>query len=283
MVKKSKKSSNSIKLFESREIRSLWDDKEEKWWFSVTDVVGILTESVDGRKYWNKLKQRLNEEGSQLVTNCHQLKLVAEDGKMRLTDVADTEQLLRIIQSIPSKKAEPFKLWLARVGKERIDEINDPELAVQRMRSLYHQKGYDEVWIEHRERGITNRNNLTHEWDKRGANRSRDYAILTNEIYKTGFGLTAQEYRNVKEIDKTKNLRDSMTSLELALTSLGEATATELHRENDSYGMGELKDDADDAGKVINTAKREIEKHLKKPVVSKQNHLDLTGRRKLRE
>ena len=282
MTRKSKKPSNSIKLFEGRKIRATWDIDREEWFFSIEDVVAVLTDSKDPKQYVKKMKQRDEELRKGWVHFVTTLTMETNGGPQKIS-CSNTEGILRIIQSIPSKKAEPFKLWLARVGKERIDEINDPELAAQRMRNLYRQKGYDEVWIEHRERGITNRNNLTHEWDKRGANRSRDYAILTNEIYKTGFGLTAQKYRDVKEIDKTKNLRDSMTSLELALTSLGEATATELHRENDSYGMGELKNDVGDAGKVINTAKKEIEKHLKKPVVSKQNHLDLTGQRKLRK
>ena len=273
MPKKLPEKSNSLKLFEDKQIRSIWNEEEEEWYFSVVDIVSILTEqpSLDGaRNYWKVLKSRLKDEGNETVTNCNQLKMRAADGKMRLTDAANTEQLLRIIQSIPSPKAEPFKLWLAEVGKERIDEIHDPELAVQRMRRIYAQKGYSESWIQQRERAIAARNKLTDEWKFRGAKEGRDFAILTNEIYKTGFGLDAKAYKNLKGVEKKHNLRDSMTEMELALTNLGETTARELHKTKDSFGMAELKQDAGEAGEVVETARVEAEKRLGKPIVTNE-------------
>ena len=263
---------NNLKLFEDRKIRSVWNEDEEEWYFSIVDIVGALLEHDNTRKstfYWAKLKERIvNEGGSELLTNCQQLKMRATDGKMRATDAANTRQILRIIQSIPSKKAEPFKLWLAQVGKERIDEIQNPELAVQRMRKIYAQKGYTESWIQQRERAIATRNKLTDEWKFRGAKEGRDFAILTNEIYKTGFGLDAKAYKNLKGVEKKQNLRDSMTEMELALTNLGEATARELHRTKDSFGMDELKSDVGEAGEVVETARVEAEKRLGKPIVT---------------
>ena len=194
--------------------------------------------------------------------------MIAPDGKLRATDAMKTEQVLRLIQTIPSPKAEPFKLWLAQVGKERIDEIADPELAVQRMRRIYAEKGYSESWIQQRERAIAARNKLTDEWKFRGAKEGRDFAILTNEIYKTGFGLDAKAYKNLKGVEKKHNLRDAMTEMELALTNLGETTARELHKKNDSFGMSELKQDVGEAGQVVGVAKNEVEKRLGEPVVT---------------
>ena len=269
---------NSIKLFEDKRVRSVWDEKEEKWWFSVVDVVEVLTESAKPRDYWYRLKKRCSEEEKvELSTLCRQLKMVSADGKKYQTDAADVEGILRIIESIPSPKAEPFKRWLAKVGRERIAEINNPELAMKRMRHLYRQKGYPESWIEQRERGIATRQRLTSEWDKRGANKSRDYAILTNEIYETGFGLKAKEYKEYKNLTKMQNLRDSMSNMELALTNLGETTATELHQKNDSFGMQELKNDVRDAGRVTKKAREEAEALLGEPIVTKNNYLDISS------
>lgn len=246
---------NNLSLFEEKEIRRIWENG--RWYFSVVDVVYALTESRNPRDYWYKLKKRTKEEDKvELQAICRQLKLLTSDGKKYQTDCADTEGILRIIQSIPSPKAEPFKRWLARVGRERIDEINNPELAIVRMKETYKKKGYSVAWINMRERGIIIRNNLTDEWKNRGVEKRRDYAILTNEIYSTGFGISAKEYRKIKNIDDHKNLRDSMTNLELALTNLGETTAVELHKKNDSLGVVELKEDVGDAGEVISIAKR---------------------------
>lgn len=273
---------NNLSLFEEKEIRRIWENG--RWYFSVVDVVYALTESRNPRDYWYKLKKRTKEEDKvELSTICRQLKLLTSDGKKYQTDCADTEGILRIIQSIPSPKAEPFKRWLARVGRERIDEINNPELAIVRMRETYKKKGYSVAWINMRERGIIIRNNLTDEWKNRGVEKRRDYAILTNEIYSTGFGISAKEYRKIKNTDDHKNLRDSMTNLELALTNLGETTAVELHKKNDSLGVVELKEDVGDAGEVISIAKREIEDKLEHPVVSSANYLDLTNNQSLED
>ena len=201
---------SSVKLFESQEIRSAWNEDEEEWYFSIVDVVGALTESQDGRKYWNKLKQRLKDEGNETVTNCHQLKLKAADGKMRLTDVATTEQILRIVQSIPSKKAEPFKLWLAQVGSERIDEIIDPELTLDRALETYLKKGYDRNWVNQRLQTIQVRKGLTDEWERRGVEKGKEYAILTDEITRAWSGMTTRQYKDLKDLKK-ENLRDNMT------------------------------------------------------------------------
>ena len=264
---------HNLALFEEKAIRKTW--KDGKWYFSIEDVVYALTESKDPKQYINKLRKRdlfLSQGWVQIV---HTLKMDTKGGKQKI-NCADTEGILRIIQSIPSPKAEPFKRWLAKVGSERIEEINDPELAMNRMRQIYEKKGYSRAWIEQRERGIITRNNLTDEWCERGANKGQDYAILTNEIYQSGFGVTAKEYKNIKGLNERQNLRDSMTNLELALTNLGEATAVEIHKKKDSYGMQKLKTDVNDAGQVINIAKNEIEKKLERPVVSSINYQDLT-------
>ena len=221
---------SSVKLFESQEIRSAWNEDEEEWYFSIVDVVGALTESQDGRKYWNKLKQRLKDEGNETVTNCHQLKLKAADGKMRLTDVATTEQILRIVQSIPSKKAEPFKLWLAQVGSERIDEIIDPELTLDRALETYLKKGYDRNWVNQRLQTSQVRKGLTDEWERRGVEKGKEYAILTDEITRAWSGMTTRQYKDLKDLKK-ENLRDNMTTLELVLIGSNASTCGRLRRE----------------------------------------------------
>ena len=229
---------SNIKLFQSKQIRSVWNEEEQQWYFSVIDVVGALTDSIDPSAYWRKLKQRLISEGNETVTNCHRLKMQAADGKMRLTDVANTKDMLRIIQSIPSPKAEPFKQWLAQVGSERIAEIENPELAQKRIRDTYRAKGYSDEWIEQRIRGIAIRDTLNDEWKKRGIKEGKEYAILTAEISKATFGITPAEYKKLKSLDRpTENLRDHMTDLELLFSALGEASTTEIAKTHDSYGM----------------------------------------------
>jgi len=266
---------NNLALFEEIKIRREWLDN--KWYFSVIDIIEFLIDSANPNDYWYKMKNRVSyEEKIELSTICRQLKLKSSDGKKYMTDCSDTEGILRIIQSIPSPKAEPFKLWLAKVGKERIDEINDPELAMNRMKELYEKKGYSKSWIEQRERGITTRHNLTDEWKERGAIRGIDYAILTNEIYKSGFGISARQYKDIKNIHESKNLRDSMTNIELALTNLGEASAVEIHKKNNSIGIKKLKKDVNIAGKVMKSAKDELEKELKVNIVTNSNFIELT-------
>ena len=220
---------DNIQLFENQPIRTAWVEDEEEWYFSIVDVVGVLTEQIDyqkSRKYWNKLKQRLNEEGSQLVTNCHQLKMTAQDGKKRLTDVANTEQLLRIIQSVPSKKAEPFKVWLAQVGRERIEETIDPELTIERALETYARLGYDADWINQRLQTIRARKELTDQWKSHGVEQGKEYAILTDEVTRAWAGMSTRQYKKLKGLKK-ENLRDNMSTLELALNMLAEATTTE--------------------------------------------------------
>lgn len=267
---------NKLALFEEKEIRKTWVD--DKWYFSIVDVVYALVENSNPRRYWSDLKIKLKKEGYdiELYEIIVQLKLESADGKKYKTDCADTEGILRIIQSIPSPKAEPFKRWLAKVGSERIEEINNPELAMDRMKKIYERKGYSKAWIEQRERGITTRHILTDEWRERGAETSKDYAILTNEIYKSGFGLSAKEYKNIKRLHESQNLRDSMTNIELALTNLGEAAAVEIHKKNNSQGLNELKEDMSKAGKVLNKAKNELETELERPVVTSDNYIELT-------
>lgn len=261
---------NHIAIFKGKSVRKTIFQKE--WWFSVVDVCEALTSSPDPGAYWRKLKQRLTEEGSEVVTFCHGLKLVAPDGKMRETDCADTEGIFRIIQSVPSPKAEPFKRWLAKVGYERIQELENPELATKRTKLLYKLKGYPEDWIEKRMRGIAVREELTDEWQKRGANNDRDYEILTAEISQATFGIKPNEYKKLKGL-KRENLRDHMDDFELILTMLGERTTTEIHRTKDSKGLPRLKDDARLGGEVAGTARKQIERRIGRPVVSKNNFL----------
>ncbi|MBI4453733.1 Bro-N domain-containing protein [Candidatus Woesearchaeota archaeon] len=236
---------NALVVFEGKQIRRTWHNNG--WWFSVVDIVGVLTEQIDfqmARKYWNKLSQRLREEGSEVVTNCHQLKLPAEDGKLRETDCANTEALFRIIQSIPSKKAEPFKLWLAQVGYERVQEIENPELAQKRMKEIYKAKGYSDDWVEKRVRGIAIRDELTDEWKKRDVKTEKEYAILTAEISKATFGMTPSEYKDFKGLNK-ENLRYHMNDLELIFTMLGEASTTKIAKGRNTLGFIENKKNAD--------------------------------------
>ena len=266
----------NIKLFQSNQIRSLWNEKEQQWYFSIVDVVGALTDSTDGRKYWNKLKQRLKEEGSELVTICHRLKLPAADGKMRLTDTATAKGILRIIQSIPSPKAEPFKQWLAQVGSDRIAEIENPELAQKRIRETYRAKGYSDEWIEQRIRGIAIRDTLTDEWKKRGIKEGKEFAILTAEISKATFGITPSEYKKVKSLDRpSENLRDHMTDLELLFSALGEASTTEIAKTHDAYGMAENTQAARAGGKIAGDARKALEAKTGRKVVSSSNYKEL--------
>ncbi len=264
---------NSIKLFEKQAVRSHWDEEKEKWYFSIIDVVSILTEQKDlqgGRNYWKVLKHRLLKEGNETVTNCNRLKMLAADGKMRITDVADTEQLLRLIQSIPSKKAEPFKQWLAKVGSERIDEIEDPELAFERAMETYLKKGYSTHWINQRLKSIEVRKELTDEWDNKGVKKGSEYAILTNEITKTWSGFTTKEYKAFKDLKK-ENLRDNMTNLELVFNMLAEASTTEISKEKDPETFEENKQVAREGGKVANVARTQLEKTTGKKVISIKN------------
>ena len=262
----------------SEHIRSVLHDG--RLFFSVVDVVGLLTESVSPGAYWRKLKQRLLEDegAAQTVTNCHALKLPAADGKQRLTDCADTETLLRIVQSIPSPKAEPLKQWLARVGAERLEEIEAPERAADRMRQFYSQRGYSDEWIRARLQSIVTRDELTEEWRDRGAAEGKEFAVLTEILHTGTFDVSTDEHKGIKALKKRDNLRDNMTPLELALTILSEATATALHQEHDSQGMGELSDDARRAGRVGGTARRDVEAEIGRPVVSAENAKTLTAR-----
>ncbi len=268
---------SNIKLFEEKNVRSIWNEQEEKWYFSITDVVFILTFSIDALAYWRKLKQRLKAEGNETVTNCHGLKMVAADGKMRMTDVANTEQLLRLIQSIPSPKAEPFKLWLAQVGAERIAEIENPELAQARIRETYKAKGYSDSWIEKRIRGILVRDELTSEWKNRGVKEGKEYSILTAEISKATFGIVPSEHKNLKGLTKaSENLRDHMTDLELIFTMLGEASTTEIAKNKNAIGLIENHKAAKAGGNVAGKARKDLEKKSGKKIVSNKNFKELT-------
>ena len=260
-----------IAIFKGKQIRKILHENE--WWFSVVDAVSVLTDSSNPRDYWFKMKIRVKiEEDSELSTFCRQLKLVSSDGKKYETDCANTEGIFRIIQSIPSPKAEPFKRWLAKVGFERVQEIENPELATQRTRTLYKLKGYPDGWIEKRLRGIAIREELTGEWQRRGAEEQKDYEILTAEISKATFGVTPSEYKNLKGL-KRENLRDHMDDFELIFTMLGERSTTEIHRNEDSKGLPKLKSDAKAGGYIAGGARRELEKRLGKSVVSKANFL----------
>lgn len=259
-----------VAIFKNKSIRRIIYQNE--WWFSVVDICGALTDSVDSGAYWRKLKQRLKEEGSEVVTLCHGLKLEALDGKKYKTDCANTETVFRIIQTIPSPKAEPFKRWLAKVGYERVQEIEDPELATKRTRTLYKAKGYPEDWIEKRMRGIAIREELTDEWQKRGAELQKDYEILTAEISKATFGVTPSQYKKLKGL-KRQNLRDHMDDFELIFTMLGERATTEIHRTEDSRGVPKLKNDAKVGGDIAGGARRKLEKRLRRSIVSKENYL----------
>lgn len=265
---------NEIKLFEGKRVRSVWDENSGEWYFSVVDVVAVLTGSVDSGAYWRKLKQRLIAEGSQVVTFCHGMKIPAPDGKMRATDCANVKGIFRIIQSIPSPKAEPFKQWLAQVGYDRVLEIENPELAQERMKELYEQKGYSKDWIDKRLRGIAIRQNLTDEWKERGITAERDYAILTAEISKATFGMTPSAYKAYKGLESpNQNLRDHMTDLELIFTMLGERVTTELSRQEKPSTMTGHKQVAKRGGRVAGNARKETEKELGHSVITSDNFL----------
>jgi len=263
----------AIKLFEQKEVRSLWSDEDEKWYFSIIDIISILTDQPThqgARNYWKVLKSRLVKEGNETVTNCNRLKLLAEDGKMRLTDVADTEQLFRLIQSVPSPKAEPFKMWLAQVGRERIDEIEDPELGIDRLMETYLRKGYSKEWINQRLKSIEVRKELTDEWENRGVQKGQEFAILTDEITKAWSGFTTKQYKNLKDLKK-ENLRDHMTNLELVLNMLAEATTTEISKEKNPKTFADNKRIAKQGGTIAGNTRREIEAKTGKRIVTKQN------------
>ena len=264
-----------IQLFENQRIRTAWDEEKEEWYFSIVDVVGVLTDSVDPTAYWRKLKQRLKAEGNETVTNCHGLKMTAHDGKKRLTDVADTEQLLRIIQSIPSPKAEPFKLWLAQVGRERIEETIDPELTIERALETYLKKGYTREWINQRLQAIQVRKELTDEWDARGVQKGVEYAILTDEISRAWSGMSTRQYKNLKGLKK-ENLRDNMTTLELVLNMLAEATTTEISKQKAPTTLSENIDVARAGGKVAGDARKAIETQTGVPVITSKNAAQLS-------
>jgi len=268
-------------LFESKKIRTYWDEEQEKWYFSVVDVIAILTGTDRPRKYWNDLKTKLKAEGSELSENIGQLKMPAADGKKYITDVADTEQLLRLIQSVPSPKAEPFKQWLAKVGYERMKEIENPELAQARIRETYKAKGYSDEWIEKRIRGIAVRDELTNEWKNRGVKKGLEYSILTAEISKAAFGIIPSDYKKLKGLTKTsENLRDHMTDLELIFTMLGEASTTEIARNKNAKGFIKNKKAAKQGGSVAGKARIDLEKKSGKKVVSKENFKSLPESKK---
>ena len=266
--------SDKLQKFEDQSIRTAWDEEQEEWYFSVVDVVGVLTDSADfdaSRQYWNKRKQRLVAEGNQLVTNCPQLKMKSpKDGKRYKPDVATTEQLLRIIQSIPSKKAEPFKIWLAQVGRERIEEIIDPELTIERALATYAKKGYPAEWINQRLQTIRARKELTDAWNDHGVQEGKEYAILTDEVTKAWSGMNTRQYKNLKGLKK-ENLRDNMSTLELALNMLAEATTTELVKVQNPQGLAENKTVAMQGGQIAGTARKNIEAQTGRPVITSGN------------
>ena len=271
---------DKIQLFENQKIRTAWDTEKEVWYFSVTDVIAVLTEQPTARgasNYWAKLKQRLKEEGAdELLTNCQQLKMIASDGKRRATDVATTEQLLRIIQSIPSPKAEPFRLWLAEVGRERIEETIDPEQAIDRALETYLKKGYDPDWVHQRLLSIRIRNELTNEWQKRGVEKGREFAILTDEISKAWSGMTTRQYKNLKGLKK-ENLRDNMSDTELVLTMLAEASTRDISKATKPDGFAENVKVAKRGGNVANVARQQLEAETGHPVITAQNAAQLNA------
>ncbi len=268
---------NTIKLFQDKRVRVQWDEEQEKWFFSIIDVIEVLTDSPRPRKYWNALKTKLKKEGSELSHILGQLKMKAADGKLRLTDVADTEQLLRLIQTIPSPKAEPFKVWLAKVGYERIEETEDPELAFERAMETYLKKGYSKNWINQRLKSIEVRKELTDEWELRGVKKGLEYAILTNEITKAWSGFNVKEYKEFKNLKK-ENLRDNMTNLELVLNMLAEATTKEISREKKPKTFRENKVIAKQGGTIAGNTRKEIEEKTGREVISPMNAKELGKR-----
>ena len=266
---------NEIKSFEGNQIRSIWDNEREEWYFSIVDIIGVLTESENPRKYWSVLKTRLKKEGNELATICSQLKMKATDGKMRSTDVADMQGTFRIIQSVPSPKAEPFKMWLAEVGKERIDEIIDPELTIDRALATYIQKGYTREWINQRLQAIQVRKELTDAWQDHGVKVGREYAILTNEITKAWSGMTTRQYKDYKGLKK-QNLRDNMTTTELILNMLAETATKDIANATHPQGLEENKKVAKDGGSIAGNARREIEMKTGKSVITSKNAIDFS-------
>ncbi len=263
---------NSIKLFEDKNIRVAWNEDEENWYFSVVDIVAVLTDNdyQAGRKYWKTLKMRLNQEGSELVTNCYQLKMKAHDGKLRDTDVMNTEQILRLVQSIPSKKAEPFKLWLAQVGKERIDEAYDPEITINRALDTYRKKGYSEEWINQRLKTIDVRKEFTDELKRVGVSKNKDFAILTNILTQVWSGYSVKEYKNLKGLKK-ENLRDNMTNMELVLNMLAETSSTEISKSTNEKGIKSAEKSVIKGGNIAKLAREQLEKEIGKEVISNKN------------
>jgi len=264
---------NDIKLFDNRKIRTAWDDKQEKWYFSIVDVIGVLTDSPNPRNYWKVLKNRLKKEGSELVTNCNQLKMLSADGKMYKTDVADTEQILRLIQSVPSPKAEPFKLWMAEVASDRLDQIQDPELSIHQALADYKRLGYSDNWINQRLKSIEIRKDLTDEWKKRGLQEGTQFATLTDIIYQAWSDMTAKEYKNFKGLKK-ENLRDNMTNKELVLNMLAELSTKEISESKQPSSFDEHKQVARDGGEIARNARIELEEKTGKPVVTSLNAKD---------
>lgn len=260
-------------LFEGNEIRSVWDSEKEEYYFSVVDVIRVLTDSSEPRKYWSVLKNRLKKEGSEVTTKCCQLKMMAPDGKMRMRDTLDMEGIFRLIESVPSPKAEPFKMWLASLGKERIDEVFDPEIAINRVITYYRNRGYDDKWIESRIKGILNRHKLTDVWKDSGITENYEYGILTNEIYKSWSGMKANEYKAYKNIRK-ESLRDNMTDIEVALTDLGEIATRELVKEHKPYGLNENKEIARRGGNIAKITRDNLEKELGRTVITCENALN---------
>ncbi|MBI4096657.1 MAG: hypothetical protein HY425_02970 [Candidatus Levybacteria bacterium] len=271
----------SVILFNQQKIRRHWDGKKELWYFSVVDVIRVLTNSVDARKYWNKLAERLRKEGSESVTNCHQLKMQASDGKYYLTDVADTQTMLRLIQSIPSPNAEPFKLWLARVGYERLEETADPEIAINRALKTYLKKGYSPEWVNQRLKSIEIRKALTDEWEKRGVKEGLEFAILTDEITQAWAGLTTKQYKSLKGLKK-ENLRDNMTNLELVLNMLAETATTEISERKVPKTFDQNKKVAKEGGTIAGTARRQIEKKSGRKVVNRSNFKSIHQQKRLK-
>lgn len=265
---------DKIQLFEDQPIRAAWDAEQEEWYFSIVDVIRVLTDSPNPQTYWRVMKKRLKDEGNETVTNCNGLKMVAADGKRRMTDVATTEQLLRLIQSIPSPKAEPFKLWLAQVGRERIEETIDPEQAIDRALETYLRKGYTEEWVHQRLLAIRIRNDLTAEWQARGVEKGREYAILTDEITRAWAGMTTKQYKRLKGLKK-ENLRDNMSDLELVLTMLAEAATTEISRREEPETFSENLEVARSGGEIAGDTRKAIEKRTGQPVITSQNAAQL--------
>ena len=268
----------AIKLFNQKQVRCHWDIEKEKWYFSIVDVVEILTESIDAGAYWRKLKERLKKEGNETVTNCHSLKMLAADGKMRFTDVANTEQLFRLIQSVPSPKAEPFKIWLARVGSERIDEIEDPEIGIDRLMETYLRKGYSKEWINQRLKSIEVRKELTDEWENRGVEKGQEFAILTDDITRAWSGFSTKQYKQFKNLKK-ENLRDHMSNLELVLNMLAEATTTEISKEKKPVGFENNRKIAKQGGTIAGNTRKAIEAKSGRKIVTRQNAKQLSQRK----